>query len=269
MTPHNIADLIRPNERVVVVVGAYGSGKTEIAVNLALGLARAGRRVQIGDLDLVNPYFRCREARELMESNGIRVVVPPGAQAFADLPIVMREIPAMLHPPEETVTILDVGGDDVGARSLAAFRPLLRDGDYELWQVLNAKRPFTEEPAACVQAIRSIETASRWAVSGLLSNAHLIDETTPDVVVEGWRVARDVARQTGLELRGVTVMGSLAADPALAELDAPVFELERHMLPPWGPGEEDEKPLPAARPVPLGRPPPERSEAAGGSDGQD
>ena len=74
MYPHDIAEIVRPDERVLVIVGAYGSGKTEIAVNLAVALARSGRKVQIGDLDLVNPYFRCREARELMESEGIRVV---------------------------------------------------------------------------------------------------------------------------------------------------------------------------------------------------
>ena len=103
--------VVGANERVVMVVGNYGSGKTEAAVNLALHLAKAGRRVQIADLDIVNPYFRSREARRLMEQHGIRVVVPPGDQAFADLPIILPEIRGMLNPPEGVLTLFDVGGE--------------------------------------------------------------------------------------------------------------------------------------------------------------
>ncbi|UCF67048.1 MAG: cobalamin biosynthesis protein CbiA, partial [Acidobacteriota bacterium] len=102
----------------MMIVGGFGSGKTEVAVNLAINLARRGRTVQVADLDLVNPYFRCREARALMEHHAIRVVVPPGAQAYADLPILLPEIKGMLHPPEDTLSLFDVGGDDVGATVL-------------------------------------------------------------------------------------------------------------------------------------------------------
>lgn len=123
-------DIVQPGDRLIAIVGSYGSGKTEVAVNLSLLLSRRGLHVQIGDLDLVNPYFRCREASALMEAHGIRVVVPPGAQAWADLPIVLPEIRGMLHPPAGTLSILDVGGDDVGARSLASFRTSIADGEY-------------------------------------------------------------------------------------------------------------------------------------------
>ncbi len=249
--------LVADDVRVLMIVGAYGSGKTEIAVNLAIALAQSGRRVQLADLDLVNPYFRSREARRLMESHGVRVVVPPGALASADLPIVMREVPGMLQPPEGVLTLFDVGGDDVGARVLSSFRPLLHDGAYELWQVLNERRPFTSDRAGCVQAIRSIEASSRLRVTGLIANAHLIDETTADVVVSGCRLARDVAEETGLPLRCVAAMAPLAADPAVAALDAPVLRLVRHMLPPWSvrrSAATEESALPAAHPIPIGKP---------------
>jgi hypothetical protein len=243
--------IARPDDRLIMVVGNYGSGKTEVSVNLALHLARAGRRVQIADLDLVNPYFRCREARALMESHGIRVVVPPGAQAFADLPILLPEIRGMLHPPAGTVTLFDVGGDDVGARALATFRTDLAEGEYELWQVVNANRPFTDTVGGCLRMLEEIERASRLKVTALLANAHLIEETTPATVRAGWRLAADVARHAALPLRFVAAMEEIATE--LADLDAPVLPMRRALLPPWL-RPSNETPLPAARPIPLGRP---------------
>ena len=86
----------------IILVGDYGSGKTEVAVNLALALAREpdGRRVAIADLDLVNPYFRCREASEPLERAGIQVVMPRGGHQFADLPILLPGVKGLLQDSE-------------------------------------------------------------------------------------------------------------------------------------------------------------------------
>ena len=247
--------IVKPGERLLMIVGGYGSGKTEVSVNLALRLAAAGARVQVADLDLVNPYFRCREARQLMEHHGIRVVVPPGAQAWADLPIMLPEIAGMIDPPEGTVTIFDVGGDDVGATALASLRPRILDGQYELWQVVNSKRPFTGTVEGCVSMQQMIEKASRLSVTGLLANSHLVEETTPADVLEGWTLARELSVRTGLPVRALSVMGELADSPEIAPLKFPKLCLKRHMLPPWLRHDEtdDETPLPAARPTPIGR----------------
>ena len=250
--------ILRSGERVIAIVGGYGSGKTELSVNLALQLAARGRHVQIADLDIVNPYFRCREARDLMEAHGIRVVVPPGAQAWADLPIILPEVRSMLHPPAEVVTILDVGGDDAGARSLASFRTSIADGEYELWQVINAKRPFTSTVDGCLRMIGSIEQASRWRVTGLVANAHLIDETTPQTVVDGWALTVSVGERTGLPVRFVGAMAHVAGAPELRAIDAPVLRLHRHMLPPWlkpvaASDSTGAAPMPAPHPTPIGR----------------
>jgi hypothetical protein len=262
-TPSTDLAIVRAGDRVIAIVGSYGSGKTELAVNLSLQLAASGRRVQIADLDIVNPYFRCREARELMEAHGIRVVVPPGAQVFADLPIILPEIRGMLRPPDGVVTILDVGGDDVGARALASFRTSIADGEYELWQVINAKRPFTGTVEGCLDMMRSVASASRWKVTGLLVNSHLIDETTVDTVLDGWRLAEAVRARTGLPIRFVAAMAHLADAPELTVIDAPILRLHRHMLPPWLQAQPADRAarsataqVPAARPVPLGRPRP-------------
>ncbi len=260
-TPDHL-DCVDTGRRLLMVVGGYGSGKTEVSVNLAIDLARRGRRVQVADLDIVNPYFRCREALRLMESHDIRVVVPPGSQRHADLPIIMPEIQGMLRPPAGTTSLFDVGGDDVGARALAAFRPRVADDGYELWQVINSKRPFTNSVEGCLALRRSIEATSRFAVTGLIANSHLIDETTPATILDGWRLARRVSEESGLPVRFVAAMESLVDAPELAGIDVPVLSLERHMLPPWrlgpvpGPsGAEVRGAQPAARPIPIGKPP--------------
>ena len=268
-----LAGIVAPDERLVMIVGNYGSGKTEVSVNLAIALAGDGARVQLADLDIVNPYFRSREARERLERHGIRVVVPPGDQAFADLPIILPEIAGMLHPPEGVVSVFDVGGDDVGAKALAAFRPTIGDGPYELWQVINSKRPFTHTLDGCLVMKQAIEEASRLEVTGLLVNSHLIHDTDPAAVLEGWDLARAVSERTGLPIRCVAVMRDVADAPELARIDAPRLVLTRTMLPPWQQtaGWNVAAPAdggPARRPTPIGRPgrmsiPPPRGDAHG------
>lgn len=232
-----------PKERVVLVVGNYGSGKTEVSVNLAINLA-ARHPVAIADLDIVNPYFRCREAREEMESHGIRVINPTGGYQAADLPIVLPEIRGAVqsaHKAGEGYVLLDVGGDDVGARILSSLADLFKDRSYAMLQVLNAKRPFTDSVEGCVRIKEEIEAASRLRVTGLVSNTHLMEETDADVILEGIELARAVGAATGLPLEFATASPSLKDDRDLeggladgeGSGDCPFLWIERRMLPPW------------------------------------
>ena len=54
--------------RVTVVVGHFGSGKTEFSVNLALRLREQYAPVALADLDVVDPYFRSRECAALLRT---------------------------------------------------------------------------------------------------------------------------------------------------------------------------------------------------------
>jgi hypothetical protein len=245
-------DVVGLQDRLVMVVGNYGSGKTEVCVNLAIALARAGRTVQIADMDLVNPYFRCREAQWRMEAHGIRVVFPAGAHTWADLPIVLPEIRGMLHPPEGTLTLFDVGGDDAGAKVLASLRTSITD--YELWQVINSKRPFTNDRNGCLAMQQAIEDASRLQITGLIANSHLIDQTTPEVVAEGWRLAQEVAETSDVPVRCVAVMDEFADAEELRGITAPRLRMKRHMVPPWIRAQGGSAVLPAAAPRPIGKP---------------
>lgn len=239
-----------------MVAGNYGSGKTEVAVNLAIALTGKEFQVSIADLDIVNPYFRCREARSLMEEHGIRVVVPPASLTWADLPIIVPEIKGMLQPPGNQVSLFDVGGDEVGARLLSSLVEPLGDSPYALWQVINSRRPFTDTLEGCLKMKAGIEKTSRLEVTGLVVNSHLMQETTPKVILEGYHLARRVSEQSGVPIMFVSVMENLADAPGLAEVKVPILRLRRYMLPPWirPEKEEETQEIPAGRTVPIGRP---------------
>ncbi len=220
-----------PEKRVTLIVGNYGSGKTEVAVNLAIQLSDR-QSVSIADLDLVNPYFRCREAREEMESFGIHVINPEGEYHAADLPIVLPEIRGAAKGGEGML-ICDVGGDDVGARVLGSLADMFADGTYTMLQVVNAKRPFTETVEGCVKIKGEIEEASCLRVTGLVSNAHLLEETDTQTVVEGLRLTRDVGRAADLPVVFVTADQGLRGNIDAETAGCPILWIERRMLPPW------------------------------------
>jgi hypothetical protein len=227
-----VDDGLLPLERCVIITGNYGSGKTEVAVNWTLALAAAGvAGLSIADLDVVNPYFRCREAVGALEAAGVQVVTPRGEHFHSELPIILPEVKGLLERPDG-VAVLDVGGDDVGARVLRSFAGAF--DRHELLQVVNAFRPFTDSVAGCLRILDEIEAAAGLQVTGLISNAHLIDETTVDVVVKGAELACAVGRARGLPVRFVTAMRPLAA-AVRARVGLPVLELTRQMTMPWTP----------------------------------
>ena len=220
-----------PEDRVVLIVGNYGSGKTEVAVNLAIRLAGRGQ-VSIADLDIVNPYFRCREARQEMEGFGIRVINPEGGYQSADLPIILPEVRGILQSDGGTV-IFDVGGDDVGARVLSSLADVLASSRCTMLQVLNARRPFTETVEGCIKIGREIEAASRLRITGLVSNTHLLEETDLATVVEGLELARRVGETADLPVAFVTASEHLRNEFDAKRAGCPVLWIKRRMLPPW------------------------------------
>ena len=224
---------LHPIEPVVVITGNYGSGKTEVAVNYALWLASLQEeKVQIADLDIVNPYFRSREAKNLLESHGVEVIVPEGEQFYSELPIILPQIRGMIQRGDHWA-ILDVGGDDHGARVLRHMRHFFQEGTYDLWLVLNANRPFTDSLEGALRLMSEIEGAAGLSLTGLIGNTHLMEETTPATLVEGHKLLQAVARKTELPALFTTVERSLLEAPELQEITTPLFPLERIMSPPW------------------------------------
>ena len=220
---------------IAIIVGDYGSGKTEVAINLALERKQAGVDVRVADLDLVNPYFRTREARQQLQSQGVDLVLPPAAYLHADLPILSPAIAGLLRSPSP-LTILDVGGDDAGAVVLGALADALSGQRLRMLQVVNPLRPQTASVKGCLQVKAAIESASRLAVKGWIINAHLMNETTADTIADGYRFGQGLAAESGLPLVCMTVPQALAAAAPL-ETDCPVLIIRRQLVPPWQPSD--------------------------------
>ena len=222
-----------PTAPIVGFVGNYGSGKTEVSVNYALQLAATGAKVAIADLGIVNPYFRCREATDRMEAAGIEVVVPRGANMYGELPIMLPEVRGLLSRPEG-IAILDVGGDDVGARALSHMaHDFPAVGRYRLLQVVNRSRPFTDTVEGCLRMRAQIESSSRLFVSGLVANTHLIEQTTAETVVEGYEFALEVGERAELPVELVVVPIWLVDEVDMTSFRCPALVIDREMTPPW------------------------------------
>lgn len=215
-----------------LIVGGYGSGKTEVSVNMAVQAAAEGLKVRLIDLDIINPYFRCREARELLTQRGIEVVVPGGELAHADLPIILPRVTGLLRHQDDTCNIFDVGGDDMGAIPLASLKHAMGDHTH-LWYVINGKRPFCQTPTGCLRSIEAIEKASTLLVEGLLVNSHMMGETTSRTVYDGWHLACEISLHTGLPVQMVAAMSAFRDSALLEHISAPILWMERYMLPPW------------------------------------
>jgi len=194
------------------------------------GLSEPGA-VTLVDLDLVNPYFRSREPKELLERRHVRVVVPETAFHHADLPILVPEVRSALRASTSHV-ILDVGGDDAGARVLGSLNDALPDGSYRALMVLNANRPFTGDAAGTERIRGEIERAGRVRVTGFVSNTHLMEETTIDTVLAGYRLAKQLEEETGIPLEFVSAPCRLVAETERVVAEE-VLPIVRFLTPPW------------------------------------
>ena len=130
------------DKRLVIVIGHYGSGKTEFAVNYAIKMKEIYDSVSIADLDIVNPYFRSREKRELFEEIGIKLFDSSIRNTAVDIPALPAELMGVILN-QNVKSILDVGGDPVGARVLARYSDQIKNVEYDMLYVINGNRPST------------------------------------------------------------------------------------------------------------------------------
>ncbi|MCX7835581.1 MAG: hypothetical protein N2450_05875 [bacterium] len=220
-----------PTNQINIFTGNYGSGKTEVAVNFAIMASQEDLPIAVADLDIVNPYFRSREVKSLLQQYGIQVIAPENDLHNSDLPIILPHIRATIENPN-VVTILDVGGDPVGATVLASLKPAFEGKPYEMYFVLNQNRPFTSTIEGAVQLIHEIEQASTCKVTAIVSNTHLLDETTVEMISEGTQFAESVAHAVNVPLSYIVVPESLW-DKVSQKNSLKYLKMKRTLLPPW------------------------------------
>ena len=191
-------------KKITVITGHYGSGKTNLSVNLAVKAAQEGKKVTVVDLDLVNPYFRTADFREMFADMGIKLIAPDFANSNLDVPSIQFDIEQLAA--SDGCLIIDVGGDDAGAFALGRHAQAL--GGYEdeldMLYVINQRRNLTETADEAVSLMYEIETASRMKHTAVVNNTNLGCETTAEIIAQSKNFADEVSAKTGLPLAFTT-----------------------------------------------------------------
>ncbi|WP_170169026.1 hypothetical protein [Mesobacillus subterraneus] len=216
---------------ITIMTGHFGSGKTETAINLALEVRRNHGKVAVADLDIVNPYYRARDTKAVLEDHGIELIAPAERLAAADLPIVPGDMGRLIDDPAYKL-IVDAGGDKDGATALGQF---FNDWKYlnpEVLFILNANRPYVSTLEGAVETLRKIEKASRLSVTGIINNSNVGNETTIEDVQKGLELSRKLSDALGIPLMHAVLPEHLSDQ--IGELEgAPVKVMTRYLKLPW------------------------------------
>ncbi|AMK13895.1 hypothetical protein AUP07_0848 [methanogenic archaeon mixed culture ISO4-G1] len=189
-------------KRVTVVCGHYGTGKTNLSINLALDEASEGQNVTLIDMDVVNPYFRSSDYADILTKKGVRVLGPNFANSNLDTPSLPAAISDAVLDGEKV--IIDVGGDDAGATALGVYRKQLCQANPDVIYVINRYRSQTTTPEEAVDILREIENAAHIRATCLANNSHLKQLTNEDTILDSMPFAEKVSELTGLPLRFTT-----------------------------------------------------------------
>lgn len=191
--------------KLYVIIGAYGSGKSEYSIHLARSLREEGKDVSLADLDVVNPYFRSRDVRDEFEGEGIELIAPEGQFSHADLPMISPRIQGAIQNEDKTV-ILDVGGDPAGCRTLGRFVESIEKRGYTMRLVVNTSRPFTTNKDEIIAMIDMLQKASKLKIDELICNTNLMEFTDQELVENGIKICEEVASELGLVFENYMVL---------------------------------------------------------------
>ena len=212
------------HKRLTLFAGHYGSGKTNIAVNYAVLLAKEGKKVCIGDLDIVNPYFRTADSKKVLEKAGVTLISPQFANSNVDLPALPAEAYRLVED-KGIYGIMDIGGDDRGAYALGRYVPAIKaENNYRMVFVANCYRPLTRTPQEALEVMKEIETACGLAFTDIVNNANLGPETTPETVLSAIDYMEKLSQLSGLPIFAHTAECSVA-EQLTGKLD-PVISLQ-------------------------------------------
>ena len=232
------------HKRLTLFAGHYGSGKTNIAVNYALLLAREGKSVSIADLDIVNPYFRTKDSAAELAAAGIDLISPLFANTNVDLPALPAEAYRLVED-RSRFAVMDIGGDDRGAYALGRYTPfILAENNYRMAFVANPCRPLTRTPEDALEVLREIEAACSLPFTCIVNNANLGTETAPETVLDAIPYMQKLS-----ELSGLPLWLTAAEQAVAAELEGKVAPLLPMTLQKKYFDLPEQRTAPAARPL--------------------
>jgi hypothetical protein len=189
-------------KRYYVIIGNFGSGKTELALNMAFEAAAKGEKVTLVDIDVTNPYFRSTERKPELEAAGIRLISPNFTSSGVEVPSIPAEIFSVFSDNSDLV-IFDVGGDPVGSIAMGQYYGYFKElENFEVWYVINCRRPLSPGAEENLEMICKITGVSRLKITGILNNTNLAHETSVKDLFDGLEVTREVSERSGLPIIG-------------------------------------------------------------------
>ena len=218
-----------------ILIGNYGSGKTELALNFALDATDMGQKTTLCDIDIVNPYFRSSALDDILVGKGIDVITTKFAGSGVDVPSLPAEFTRIFFGDYDCA-VVDVGGDSVGARVLGRylndFISVRKSVNVNL--VVNANRPLTSTVFSIISMYHSIKDAMRLDIDCLINNTNLAEETTAQTVIEGHTLIEEAGRKIQKPIRYITatkmVAKALSKEKDYGQL---IREVSTYMRPDW------------------------------------
>ena len=219
------------NNRIRIIIGHYGSGKTEFSVNYAIKLKKEFDKVTLADLDVVNPYFRSRQQEEMLTNKGITVIASSIKGSGSDLPAVSGGVLGPLQS-KDTQVVLDVGGDYVGARTLGRYEAYFTEGNYDMFCVVNVNREQTSTVEGILRHVYAIEKTAKAKVTGIVNNTHLLRDTTVEDVLRGQEICKEAAKKLEVPIKYVAAIEEVAKKLP-SDIEGEVFPIKMYMRENW------------------------------------
>ena len=193
-------------KNVKVLIGNYGSGKSELALNFAMQAAARGEKTELIDLDMVNTYFRLTERGKMVEQKEIRLVSPNFACSGIETLSLPAEVASAFVLDWDSV-IFDVGGDEVGATALGRYHEdfmALEPGALEVLNVVNIRRPLSSTVEKILRLQEGMQAHARLPITGMINNANLATMTGVEELRDGYEVLKEVSDITGIPVAYTT-----------------------------------------------------------------
>ena len=215
------------DHRLTIIIGAYGSGKSEIAVNMSLAQRKAmpDKKLLIADLDIVNPFYRSSDCGAVLEEAGIRLITPLYAGSNVDAPVLTPEM-YVIFDDESYQGIFDIGGEDMGAIVLGSIKKRIENTDTAIYMAVNTLRPFTSDPEQIAIMTNELTSAAGSKIDGYLNNTNLLEETTAEMLEEGEKKILEASKLTGIPLIANCVMEGVDIPEGKLK-DHELFRMER------------------------------------------